>query len=154
MARIVLRHNPSEHSQGEGNKGVERGNGKYCRKGQCTCGSMSQSDCIHPQEDYRHRSGEETSRKENATDPRLAIHLEIKSCRYEAANGTSEAVQNDESSKNGPTSCRGDEAGQCQSEEAEGSYDELHSSPNRSAEEDGELREAEDIAVNQLPPRL
>jgi len=154
MACVVLCHNTSKYGQGEGNQGVERGDGKDSREGQCTGRPMCQGNCVHPQEDHCDRGGEETSREENATDPRLAIHLEIKSRRDVATNGTCQAVNNDKSSEDGPATCRGDEARQRQSKEEEGGHNELHTSTNRSAEEDGELRETEDIAMNQLPPGL
>lgn len=154
MACVVLRRDASQDGKGAGDQGVDRSNGEDGRERQCTRGPVEQCDGIHPQENRRHRGGEETGRKKNTAHPRLAIHLEIKSRRHEATNGACKAVENDHSSEDGPAPCRGDEAGQCQSEEEEGGNNELHSSPDGGAKEDGKVWEAEDIAVNQLPPRL
>jgi len=66
---------------------------------------VEQSNCVHPHEDEGCGDGEETSREENAADPVLAIHLEVKPRRDEGTDGGSQTVENDHSSKDGSATC-------------------------------------------------
>mmetsp|Transcript_1170 Transcript_1170/g.2163 ORF Transcript_1170/g.2163 Transcript_1170/m.2163 type:complete len:448 (+) Transcript_1170:542-1885(+) len=154
MARIVFGGDPPQHGQRKRDQRVERGNGKDGREGQRAGGSMGQGDGVHPHEDNGHGDGEEASREEDAADPGLAVHLEVEAGGHEAADGACEAVEDDECGEDGSAAGGGDEVGQRQSEEEEGGHDELHSRSDRGAEEDGELWEAEHVAVDQLPTRL
>ena len=66
---------------------------------------MEQGNCVHPHEDEGSGDGEETSREENAADPVLTIHLEVKPGGDVGTDGGGQAVENDHSSEDGSTAC-------------------------------------------------
>lgn len=66
---------------------------------------MEQGNCVHPHEDEGSGDGEETSREENAADPVLTIHLEVKPGGDVGTDSGGQAVENDHSSEDGSTAC-------------------------------------------------
>lgn len=89
VAGVILGRNSPHDGKGEGNQGVKRGDGKDCREGQCAGTPVSQRDGIHPHEHDARGNGEQPRREEDATHPRLTVHLEVKSGANEGSDGTS-----------------------------------------------------------------
>jgi len=120
MARVIFGSNASQYTEREGYQREQSRNGEDGREGQGTRRTMCQCNGIDPHEHNCRGYGEEASGEEHTTHPSLAVHLEVKTCRNEASNGTREAVEHNHTSQNGSTSGGGDHVGEGKAQEYEG----------------------------------
>jgi hypothetical protein len=151
---IVLGQDSSKNRKWEGQEDVQSANRQYCRKRKSTCGTVGNRHRVDPQKYSHHRCRKESSCNHDALHPVFPSHLSEQSNGSESCYQRRQTIQDYETSQNGTSSSRRYNPGERQAEMEKGHHDELIADSYGGAEKRRVLREAEDVAMNQLPSRL